>query len=322
MRTVSTLACLLAALALSSPAIAQPPDETQLDEARALADEGDELFAAGQYAEALVRFDKALAIIQVPKIGLYAARCADRLGHLVEAAERYLAAAKMPIPEQSREVHIEARAQAEAERADVLQRTPRLVIEVSGGDVDLVVTVDGKTVSPAAFGSYPVDPGAHHVTATSNAQQREEGVEVAERDVRRITLRFDGKASEPEPVAKPIPVTPPGGGDRADGSALPLVGWMSIGIGGGALVAGAVMGIVLLGKRSDLEGPCGEDLDQCAEDTDIDSYNDLRVPTTVLLAAGGGLVILGVSLVVADAVGDTSAALQVTPNGVALRGTF
>jgi hypothetical protein len=54
-----------------------------------------------KYAEALDRFDRAGTIIQAPTITLHAARSLDKLGRLIEAAERYRTCISTPLEDKA-----------------------------------------------------------------------------------------------------------------------------------------------------------------------------------------------------------------------------
>jgi hypothetical protein len=317
------------ALALGAPlgareARGQPPgeslDEEQADKARTLADDGRALFEAGDYEGALAKFDAALAIVRRTKFALYAARCAERLGRLVEASERYLVAIRIPIPQESSEVNVEARSRAESERAELLARIPRLTISVTGARGALRVSVDGKSVPAGREQGWLVDPGTHRVVVASGTQRRVENVGVKEGDVREISVRFEAPA--------PVPRATPGARPRAedgDVEALPILGWTAASLGGAALIAGAVTGGLLLGKKNDLEAGCGGALESCdvsVADDDMSDYNALRVPTTALLVSGGMALAVGVTVLLVDAADTSETALQLSPDGVTLGGRF
>jgi hypothetical protein len=313
--------------ALAVPSSAQPTDDDpKTVEARNLADEGFSLFEGGDYAGALGKFDAALALVRAPKIGLYAARSAERLGRLMEASKRYLAVATMPIPKTNVEIHREAQSQADAERADLLLRIPRLAVAVKGAKGNVVVKIDDVDVSLSALErGYLLEPGDHRVVAESGGQVKRVDVRVAEREIRNVEIHFEPRTATIGPAPSTGPRPPRKGADGGGG--LAIAGWTGVGLGGAALVAGAVMGGVLLTKQSDLETQCGEDLD-CSEEPsvpqqDLDSYNALRTPTTVLLIAGGVLAAAGVTLVAVDAAGsEGETALWISPGGLGVRGRF
>src|SRR5262245_28279562 len=68
----------------SSTAWAQP-SPSQRETARDLMKQGDDRFAAGDYAHALEAYRAAHALVAVPTTGLAVAQAQEKLGHLVEA---------------------------------------------------------------------------------------------------------------------------------------------------------------------------------------------------------------------------------------------
>jgi len=101
------------------------------------------------------------------------------------------------------------------------------------------------------------------------------------------------------------------------------VGWTLVGAGGAGLVVGGVLAGVAAGKRSGLEDACGEEL-ACPPEAHeaADSYNALRVPTTVAFVAGGALVAGGVVLLVLSPSSPQTAQLSLGPGAVGVRGAW
>ena len=87
------------ALLFAAPSRARAEDAATIVTAVQLTDEASDLFEAGRYAEALDRYLRADALVRRHTIGVRVARCLARLGRLSEAAERYLAVARAPLPE-------------------------------------------------------------------------------------------------------------------------------------------------------------------------------------------------------------------------------
>src|SRR5262249_21604289 len=85
----------LAVGALPSVALADPTLEEK-DRARALMDDGDRAFDAGDYPTALRDYEAAHAIMAVPTTGLWLAKTQAALGKLVEARDTAVAVTRMP----------------------------------------------------------------------------------------------------------------------------------------------------------------------------------------------------------------------------------
>jgi hypothetical protein len=65
------------------------PDDATRAAARQLGEQGIEAYRAEDYKAAEQTLDRAYQLFAVPTLGLWSARVRARLGHLVEAAERY-----------------------------------------------------------------------------------------------------------------------------------------------------------------------------------------------------------------------------------------
>ena len=79
----------------------------------------------------------------------------------------------------------------------------------------------------------------------------------------------------------------------SSGSPLRTAAWIGVAAGGAGLLAGAIVGGVLVSTKSRLdEAGCPA---HCPDSTaaDLGTYNSLRPVTTAVLAAGGALVVAG-----------------------------
>jgi tetratricopeptide (TPR) repeat protein len=148
-------------------------------------------------------------------------------------------------------------------------------------------------------------PGKHEVSVRHIDGRSESRVItiVAGSDTR---VTFVAETPPPLPDA-PAPETPEG-----DGTAFRVVGWTSLGLGAGALIAmGALGGLTLSAvSRYDDTG-----------NTDVELYDEavrLKTATNALLGVGAGLAAIGaVFLIIASVESDT--AFQPTADGVAIR---
>src|SRR5688572_25016737 len=61
------------------------PSGTERETARALVGEGDRLFAAKDYANALARYSSAYRLVRAPTVGIEVAKAQAALGRLIEA---------------------------------------------------------------------------------------------------------------------------------------------------------------------------------------------------------------------------------------------
>jgi hypothetical protein len=147
-------------LSVAAPASAQPADQGQVL-AESLFREAKELATAGDYDRACPKFAESQRLD--PQLGtlLHLATCHEQQGKTASAWAEYLEAADLA------ESRGEASRVALArERAAALEpKLARLVVEVEQAGV--TVTLDGRDIGTAAFGTkLPVDPGEHVVAAT------------------------------------------------------------------------------------------------------------------------------------------------------------
>ncbi len=180
------------ALALATTARAADVDPATMNAARALAEEGLDLFDKGQYAAALDKFGRADQLIQAPTIDLYAARCLEQLGRLIEASERYMQVSRTSLDASASDVFKAAVADAGKAYDDLKPRIPRLAVAVRGApEREVQITIDGKPMPPALVGvSQPVDPGKHVVEAVWTGRVVRREVALQERQEAAVALEF------------------------------------------------------------------------------------------------------------------------------------
>jgi hypothetical protein len=300
-----------------TPPAAPAVDEATRSSARELGEQGNALFAAGDFAGALEKYERANALVPVPTLGVRIARCLVALGRLVEASERYLAVQRAGLPPSPLPVHHKALEDAKTERDALLPRIPALVVTVSPAGAE--VTVDGAAMPAALLGEKRmVDPGKRVVVARAGEATRSMEVDVAEGAVVPVHVSIDGA---PPPVPGAGPTTPPD--EASGGSAWPIVGWSAVGVGGALTVVGVVTGLVAMGQRSDLEASCGAEL-ACgpAFHEDAEGYNGLRTLSAVTFFAGLGVAAAGVTILLVDPGGGSETALRLGPGRVGLAGRF
>lgn len=107
-------------------------------------------------------------------------------------------------------------------------------------------------------------------------------------------------ATTPEPKTsdKPSAAAEPDEGDEPTNFTSDILPWLLVGVGGAALVAGTITGLMALGKTSTIEDNCPGDI--CPPNYDFESERDsassLATATDVLLIGGGLLAATGVVL--------------------------
>lgn len=305
------------AIALTPPtaASAQPHDDAfTKSAARSLAQEGDALFAKGDYAGALDRFDRARSLIQAPTLDVRRARILAKLGRLLEAEEQYLETATTKLPAGAPDAFAKAVDEARTELESLKRRIPNLVIERDPGVG--AVQLDGKLVADALLGvNVPVDPGERVIAGDGAATLT---IQIGEGETRRVRLAPGADDAPP----------PPGGGTASAARAHRIGAIAAFGVGAVGLGLGIGFGAAAIAKQDDLDAVCDPETGNCPLDAqdDIDSFETVGALSTVgfivaAVGAGAGAVLL---LTAPTEGGEARAALRLyaSPAGAGLTGTF
>jgi hypothetical protein len=203
----------------------------------------------------------------------------------------------LPAPDKVRQ---RTRANVAAEKRTALAReVPRITLtldtKVATGST---VTLDGKSIPGSSMRSaLPVDPGDHVATLLSpDGRKSEQHVTVAVGETRAVMLTLP-----PIPVAKvdvptePAESTPE---EPAPKSSRNSVVFVTGGVGAAALVAGGVLGAIVLAQKSSIDSHCPNP-QMCDSVSDANSANSARTLgwiSTGVLAAGGAAVAAAVIL--------------------------
>ena len=298
----SALLLLAAVLFMGAPAMAQQVDESARAAARQVGKEGLNAYKQGQYEAALVKLNRAYAVVSAPTLGLWTARAMAQLGQLVEASERYLEVTRLEVTGGDVELQKEAKTVAAEEREKLLPRIPQLKLVVDGAPPSQVqVQLDGKDVPPALLAlKRPTNPGVRRAVGRLGDQHVTAEVMLAEGETKTLTLSFTppGPASGTSPPAAPSTpsrqppayATPDTG--PSPGTGQRILGWVSVGIGTVGLAVGGITAAMLVSKKQDLDASpeCENQGCYSAEHDNVDDYNTLRpVSTAGFVAAGVGL---------------------------------
>jgi hypothetical protein len=155
---------------LASPIAYAQPSSSDKETARALMKEGDEKFAAKDYAGALKAYQAAHDIVKAPTTSLALAKAQIERGLLLEARDTLLEAVRHPKEVGESVAAGKARDEASQLSSKIVDRIPALVITVDGAPAgtNIDVTIDGQSV-PASTLSTPrkVNPGQHAITASA-----------------------------------------------------------------------------------------------------------------------------------------------------------
>jgi hypothetical protein len=164
------------------------------------------------------------------------------------------------------------RARIAAEKRAALEREVPSITVTLDADVPSgsTVKVDGRAVAAASLrSSIRLDPGDHLVTVEgSDGRHSEQHVTLAKRDARALALSLPALALAPGP-AQPAP--PP----SDSGSTRRALVYATAGVGGAAVVAGIVMGAIVLGEKSGIDKDCPTPT-TCASPADASSANSAR----------------------------------------------
>lgn len=286
MRGATAIVCLLAATTMSRAALADDP-KSAAEHFR----EGQRSYEAHDYKHAAEEFEAANKAKPAAAALLGAALSWEHGGDAVRAATDFAAA----LDAGGLEAHDAATARAHL--ADLDAKVGHLEIR---GDPAGRVTIDGDYLGPLPL-DVRVIPGDHAVelAATTGATIRRV-VTVGPG----LTLRVD--MSQPKAPLEAPPPTPI--------SMQRILGWTGVGVGGGAVIAGTIVGIVGISTRDEFVS--GGSVDAGLHDQAV----AMRTWANVLLISGAVLGIVGGVLVftaphaasIGVGVGPASATLRVT----------
>jgi PEGA domain len=219
------------------------------------------------------------------------AECENQWGKIASAMSDYDTfldlVAHLPPKDRAKQ---DERARVAAEKRAALERevptvTVTLDATVPAGST---VTIDGRAVAAASLGSATrVDPGDHVVKVEApDGRTNEEHVSLAKRDARAVTLSLPPA----QPSASPAPAAPAETGEP--GKTQRTAAYVTAGVGGAAVVAGVVMGAVVLADKSTIDKDCPTPT-TCATSADASNANSARTlgwaSTGVLIGGGAAL---------------------------------
>ena len=189
MRPKQSILVALIVLLTSTFARAEPDAATK-EKARVMGTKGLSHYDNGDYAKAVEQFEPAYGLYRAPTLGLYSARALAKLGRLTQASARYLEVMNLPLAKDAPAQFAEAQSAAAAERTELIQRIPRLRVEIAGsGEGDATVTVDGVAVDLQALSAgVQLNPGAHEVRGQLGDKPAQMTVPLQEGETRTITL--------------------------------------------------------------------------------------------------------------------------------------
>jgi hypothetical protein len=318
-----TFLCCAAVLAVTSPAVAQTPSAEDIASARTLGVEGVRLADSGDCAAAIPKLEAAERLYHAPTTLERLGECQVNLGQLVAGTESLNRVIRETLPPNAPAPFVAAQHRATQMLATAQPRIGKLRIHVEGAPVDKVsATVDGANVPSALFDSErPTDPGPHEVKATAPGfKTATASVQVAAGAEAQVSLvlEADLSAGAPPQTGGAQPEGQPGGavGERVtSGSTAPshVPAFIAFGVGGAALIVGAVSGIMALGTKSSLDNACANKICPPSSQSDIDALSTRATVSTIGFAASAGFVALGAVLFATERGGEARATANAMP---------
>jgi hypothetical protein len=296
-RTLSVL--ITATLALSAMLVTSPAWADSKSDAEAAFTSGRAKMKEQKYEEAAKLFQASLSA--APSIGaeLNLAAAEKELGRWQQAWEHVDHVISM-LPKSDERLPL---AQALAKEID--GHLGRIKITLLPAVSDAQISIDGTPASAAqsialSDKGMRVLPGSHNLRAESGklgAAQRTVTAPVGQDT--NVTLTFpsvDNKAN----VGGGAAGTKDQNATEGGSSPLKTVGFVGIGVGGAALVAGTIFGVLAIGKANIYTG-CQDDRPNCKDPTDankaLKSGETFGAVSTVSFVAGGVLLAGGLVLV-------------------------
>jgi hypothetical protein len=161
-----------AATGTPAPPTAQMSESERKSAARAAYLEAVQLQEAGNFKDALPRFEAAQSLFDAPTHILHIAQCQAQLGKLVEAQESYELLSRTQLGAGAAEAFRQAQVAGKKELASLKPRVPTLRIRVSPNPTTLSalsVQLNGVAMPNELVGiARPVNPGKYRITATAS----------------------------------------------------------------------------------------------------------------------------------------------------------
>lgn len=230
------------------------PSSVDVESARQLLRQGNELRANNDLRAALARYKAAHALVGTPITGFEVGRTHVQLGELVEGYEALGAVAKIPIKPNESANTTYARKEAERLARETDARIPavRVFVKNVTAGVTVVVQLDGRRIDPGV--SHRVNPGKHGVVVQAAGSTRTTEVVVTEGQTRDVEIALDAPVVAPAPA--PTKSEPSPAAATTTTSGRPAWIWVGLGVAGAGAIAGTVAGVVTLNRTDSLAERC------------------------------------------------------------------
>jgi hypothetical protein len=282
--------------------------------ARAFGQEGVMLADQGKCAPAIEKLERAEKLHHAPTTAGRLGECEIQTGKVIAGTERLQRLLREGLPPSPPKSFVAAMDRAQKVLDAALPRIATLRISVKAPvGTKPTVTVDDEVISSALVGAdIPADPGPHKIVASAKglvSDTKQVTLKDGETNGITLTLIVDTTYKpEPAPVATPAPAptvpkeTPP----ERKTNVLPFV---AFGVGAVGLGVGAVTGLLVGSKRSDLDASCRPD-GGCptSQDSTLSSAKTLATISTIGFVVGGAGIATGVVLLVTQGATTTTTA--------------
>lgn len=335
----------------SPSGIAQTQTEsTQRENAQALYKAGNDARDAGDSKTAAARYQAAYALVPTPVIAVALGKAQVALGQLIEGRQTLLGVRRIAAKDRESALTTAARAEAVALAAEIEPRIPTVTIGVTApeGSPLPTVAIDGVTLPEGALNApWKLNPGPHTAVATLREARTETQFNVAEAEVRAVTLDYPAAASAPSAEAAGLPLlgptsavpverisphsTKPASSVRGS-SRIPA--YVALGIGGAGVVVTTVFGVMALHDQSALDGLCKAGKLSCPPNAqpDIDGLHTSSIASDVGLGVAAAGIGVGIAWLLfrgkseSSPPPDAARAFQVAPwlnpRGIGMTGSF
>ena len=231
---------LSAVFALGAAAVATGASADDVAGAKALFDRGLDDMERGDFDTGCPAIEASEKLDPRPGTLFTLAECESKRGRIATAVtlyDNYLSQIALLSPDKQA-LQQERKTIAIEQKAALLPGVPALTLVLpTGAPSSLVVKRDGVEVLPAAIGvALPVDPGDHVLSTEADGKQGEVHVSIAKGEKKTVTL--------PIPSSTPRP------------SAQRIGAFVAAGVGGAALVVGAVLGGLTIAKKTIINQHC------------------------------------------------------------------
>ena len=318
------LLALFAQATLSAPTARAEPTRPEIAAAKRLFAEAADDEANAQWASAIEKLTRVLAIKETAGVRFHVALCRERVGQLVAAASDYRRAAELAESMSTSDGKAIAE-KAVAALVDLGHRIPTLTVQLAASSAAAQVAINGRRLEPSELGQpEALNPGEVNVEAVLSGKKAfRRSLILVEGNTETLAIALEPEDPPPAPPPAPVsagppPPAPPPPAERSVRPATLVSG------GATALLAGVAIGFGV--KHGQLQAQTDS---ACADPTvvcDVKRGERLhQYSTYALLSAAGAVVGAGLTVYFALSPATPSSpslGLSVAPAGAAVFGRF